>query len=47
MVRVVCQKGGDAEISEEDGAVVIDEEVCGFDIAMDATVGVEIAEGVG
>ena len=46
-VVLVVEGCGDAEVSEEDGAVVVDEEVGGFDVAVDEAVYVEVADWVG
>lgn len=45
-VVLVVQGCGDAEVAEEDGAVVVDEEVGGFDVAVDEAVYVEVAVAV-
>lgn len=43
-VVVVGKIGGDAKVSYQDGAVVVDEEIGCLDIAMNKTVDMEIAE---
>jgi hypothetical protein len=44
MVHVVRQVSCDAEITEEDSAIVVYEEVGCFDVTMDKAVDVKIAE---
>ena len=41
-VILVRQRCSDAEIAKQDGTVVVDEEICCFDIPVDKTIGMEI-----
>jgi hypothetical protein len=43
-VRVVEHVRGHAEVTEEDGAVVVDEQVRGFDVTVNEPVDMEIAD---
>lgn len=40
VVILVIQWGSDPKVTKEYGAVIIDEEICGFDISVDKTVDV-------
>lgn len=42
MLRIVGKKGGDAKISEEDSAVVVDEKISSFDVSMYAAICVKV-----
>ena len=43
MVGIVSKKGGHAKISEEDGAVVVDEKISCFNVSMYAAICVKVA----
>jgi hypothetical protein len=42
-VVVVVQRGGNTKVAEENGAVVVDEEVCCLDIPVDEAIDMQIA----
>jgi hypothetical protein len=47
VVILVIQWGSDPKVTEEYGAVIIDEEICGFDISVNKTVDVQITTNRG